>query len=76
MTAADWSYRVTCWCRPRSTASIWPPVHARRFKSLAPADRAGLVRIAVGGPVLKSDGTQYVYNYLKRLSTLFVREGK
>ncbi|HEX5070404.1 MAG TPA: hypothetical protein VFV78_09340 [Vicinamibacterales bacterium] len=46
------------------------------FKELAPADRAGLVRIAVSGPVIKADGTQYAYSYLKRLSTLFVREGK
>jgi eukaryotic-like serine/threonine-protein kinase len=46
------------------------------FKELAPADRAGLVRIAVSGPVLKADGSQYAYSYLKRLSTLFVREGK
>ena len=40
------------------------------------ADRAGLARVGVSGPILKADGSQYAYNYLKRLPTLFVREGK
>jgi serine/threonine protein kinase len=45
------------------------------FKQFAPADRAGLTRIYVSGPVIKSDGTQYAYGYVRRPSVLFVVNG-
>lgn len=41
------------------------------FRELAPADSAGVTRLIVEQPVLKADGSQYAYAYVKRLSTLF-----
>lgn len=48
----------------------------RQFKEMAPVDRTGLVRVTPAGPIVKGDGSQYAYAYLKRLSTLFVAEGE
>ena len=46
------------------------------FREFAPADRSGLIRINIGGPVLKADGSQYAYGYLRRPSVLFVVSGQ
>ena len=45
------------------------------FRQFAPADRSGLVRLYVTGPVLKSDGSEYAYGYVKRPSVLFTVDG-
>jgi eukaryotic-like serine/threonine-protein kinase len=42
---------------------------AREF---APADQAGLVSLSMNGPVLPDDLSRYGYDYLKRLSFLFI----
>ena len=42
------------------------------LRELAPADRAGLVRVTVQGQALKADGSQDAYGYMRRTSTLFV----
>ena len=46
------------------------------FKEFAPANRAGVVGVYVAGPVMKSDGTQYAYGYVRRPSVLFVVKGE
>ncbi len=45
------------------------------FKEFAPANRTGVVGVYVQGPVIKSDGTQYAYGYIRRPSALFVVRG-
>jgi len=45
------------------------------FKEFAPANRAGVVGVYLAGPVIKSDGTQYAYGYVRRPSALFVVKG-
>lgn len=45
------------------------------FKEFAPANRTSVVSVNVAGPVMKSDGTQYAYGYVRRPSTLFVVKG-
>ena len=42
------------------------------FREFVPADRAGVVAVYVTGPVMKSDGSQYAYGYVRRPSVLFV----
>ncbi|MEO6222527.1 MAG: hypothetical protein ABIP90_04705 [Vicinamibacterales bacterium] len=45
------------------------------FKEFAPVKGAGVVGVYVTGPVIKSDGTQYAYGYVRRPSVLFVVRG-
>jgi hypothetical protein len=42
------------------------------FREFGPSDRTGLVRLRFTDPVLKADGSQYAYGYVKRPSTLFL----
>jgi len=45
------------------------------FKEFAPTDRSGLIRIYFPGPVMKADGSQYAYGYVRMPSVLFVVNG-
>ena len=42
------------------------------FREFGPSDRTGLVRLSFTDSVLKADGSQYAYSYVKRPSTLFL----
>ena len=41
------------------------------FKAFGPQDTAGLIRAYLSTPYMKPDGSEYVYGYLKKISTLF-----
>jgi Tol biopolymer transport system component len=42
------------------------------FREFGPPDRTGLIRIYFNHSLFKADGSQYVYGYVKRPSTLFL----
>jgi hypothetical protein len=45
------------------------------FKEFAPSDLSSVTRIYVNPGIMKADGTQYAYGYVKRASTLFIVDG-
>jgi eukaryotic-like serine/threonine-protein kinase len=47
--------------------------HRQPFRTLSPADKAGLTYVAL--PTFTSDGRYYVYSYNRQISELFVAEG-
>ena len=46
-----------------------------RYGEFAPADRTSLTRLYFNGTIMKADGSEYAYGYVKRPSTLFVADG-